>query len=57
MLIDQENSNIFPLSGKPLKCLFNSGIICLAIDNEKILLRIWRGSDMLSVDQHSFHIC
>jgi len=47
MLIDQENSNILPLSCESVESFFDSRIIRLAVNDEEILLRIrWLG-DML----------
>lgn len=48
MLVDQENANILPLSGESIKCFLDCGIVRLAVYNEKVLLGIWRGSDMLN---------
>lgn len=48
MLIDQEDSYIFPLRCKPLERFLDCGIVRLAIDDQKVLLRVrWR-SDVLS---------
>jgi hypothetical protein len=47
MLIDQQNTNILPLSCESVESFFDGGIIRLAIHDEEILLRIrWLG-DML----------
>ena len=54
MLIDQKNANVFPRLGEPLERLLDSGIVRLAVDNQKVLLRIRRCGDMLSHHQHLF---
>lgn len=33
MLIDQEDSNIFPLRCEPLERFLDCGIVCLAVDD------------------------
>ena len=53
MLVDQENPNILPLGCEPLESLFDSCIVRLAVDDEEVLLRIWRICDMLLVYQLS----
>ena len=47
MLVDQHNANVFPLGRKSLKCLLDGGGICLGVDDEKVLLRVWGGCDVL----------
>lgn len=47
MLINQQNSDILSLSCEPLKGFFDSRIVGLAVDNEKVLLRIGGLGDML----------
>lgn len=47
MLVDQHNANVFPLGRESLKCLLDGRGIRLGVDNEEVLLRVWRGRDML----------
>ena len=47
MLIDENNSDILPLGRESLKCLLDGGVICLGIDDEEVLLRVWGGRDVL----------
>jgi hypothetical protein len=51
MLIDQEDPNVLPLCCEPLESLFDGCIVSLVIDNEKVLLRIWRWRNMLNFHQ------
>lgn len=46
MLVDQDDSNILSAS-KALKRRFDGCSFCLVIDDEKVLLRLGAGSDML----------
>jgi len=46
MLVDQHNADVFPLGRESLKCLLDGGGICLGIDDEKVLLRVWGGRDV-----------
>jgi hypothetical protein len=47
MLVDQENTNILPLSGEPVESFFDGRVFGLAVDDQEVLLRIWWLSDML----------
>ena len=47
MLIDQQNSNVFPIMRIPIKRLLDLGGLGLGIDDEEILLGIRRGGHML----------
>lgn len=55
MLIDQKNANILSLGGEFVESLFNSCVVGLAVDDQEILLGIWRGCDMLRKRQD--YIC
>lgn len=46
MLIDQDDSNVFPLC-KALKCSFDGRSLRLVVDNEKVLLCFGAGGDVL----------
>lgn len=46
MLVDQDDSNVFPLC-KALKCSFDGRSFCLTVDHEKVLLCFGAGGDML----------
>ena len=48
MLVDENNSDIFPLGRESLKRLLDSSRIGLGVDDEKVLLRVWRGRNVLS---------
>ena len=48
MLVDENNSDIFPLRRESLKRLLDGSRISLGVDDEEILLRVWRGRDVLS---------
>lgn len=53
MLVDQQNTNILPLSCEPVESFFDGCVIRLAVDDEEVLLRIrWLG-DMLHHYQHT----
>ncbi len=61
MLIYEDNGNVFPVPGVPVKRLFDRGCCCLRIDDKKILLSFWRQRDMLILGLstmllHSNHI-
>jgi hypothetical protein len=47
MLIDQDDTDVFPLLCKALERRFDGCSFCLAVDDEKVLLRFGAGSDML----------
>lgn len=47
MLVDQHNANVFPLGRESLECLLDGRGIRLGVDDEEVLLRVWRGRDML----------
>lgn len=49
MLIDQEDPDIFPLGCEPLERFFDCCIVRLAVDNQKVLLRIGWSCDVLSL--------
>lgn len=46
MLIDQQYTNVFSLSGEVLKAFFNCRGLSLCINNQKVALRIWRIGDV-----------
>ena len=48
MLIDENNSDILPLGRESLKCLLDSSCVSLGVDDEEVLLRVWRGRNVLS---------
>ena len=47
MLIDKEDSDIFPLGGEIIECLLNGTVFGLVVDDQKVPLRIGRLCDML----------
>lgn len=47
MLVDQHDADVLPLGGEALKCSFNGSIVRLCVHYQKVLLRVWRGRDML----------
>ena len=47
MLVDQDDGNVFALGSEIVERLFDSRVLGLVIDHQKILLRIRRLSDML----------
>lgn len=47
MLIDQQDSNIFPFLRKVLECFFNGRVLGLAVDNEEVPLGVRGSCDML----------
>lgn len=47
MLIDQQDSDILSLGCEPFKGFLDSRIIRLAVNNEKVFLRVGRLCDML----------
>jgi hypothetical protein len=53
MLVDQEDSNILSLCCEHLESFLDGCIVRLAVDNQEILLRIWRGGNMLRYCQLS----
>jgi hypothetical protein len=48
MLVDQKNPDVLSLRGKSIESLFNCRIICLAVHNQEVLLRIRGFGDMLN---------
>jgi hypothetical protein len=55
MLIDQDNPNVLSLRRKPLKRSLYSGIVCLDIYYEKVLLVVGWCRDMLSSERVRVH--
>ena len=51
MLIDQQYSDILPFLGEVVEGMLDSLRLSLGIDDEEVLLRAWRLSDMLGVCQ------
>jgi hypothetical protein len=47
MLIYEQDGDIFAVLGEALKGIFNGGIFRLLVDDEEVLLGIWRGGDVL----------
>lgn len=50
MLIYENNCNVLPIPGVPVKCLFDGGCFGLRIDDKKVLLSFWRRRDMLMIE-------
>jgi len=51
MLIYQQNGNVLPRLGEPVKSCFNGGGFGLLIDDEKVLLGVWSWHNMLRARQ------
>lgn len=49
VLVDQDDANVFPFLGESVKGRLDGGRFCPAVDDEKVLLRICAGGDMLSI--------
>ncbi len=47
MLINEQDTNILPLGRETVKGIFNSCIVGLGVDDEEVLLRVWRLCDVL----------
>ena len=47
MLVDEKYGDVFPLLREALKGRFYGGVIGLLVDDEKVLLRVWRWIDVL----------
>lgn len=47
MLVNQQNPNILPLRREPLKRRLNIRRLGLSVYDEEVLLRVWRGRDVL----------
>ncbi len=47
MLVDQDNTDVLALCGKPFESGFDSSVVRLPVDNKEVLLRIGRGRHML----------
>lgn len=49
VLVDKNDANVFALLGESLKGSLNCGRVCLAVDDEEVLLCIGAGRNVLSV--------
>ena len=47
MLVDQDDADVFPLGREALKGGLDGGIVCLAVDDEEVLLVVGGCGDML----------
>lgn len=48
MLVDEQDTNILPLTCELVECSLDSSSICLRVYDKEVLLRVWRVGDMLS---------
>lgn len=49
MLINQQDRNILPLPCETLKSALDRAVVCFAVYDEEVLLRIWGVCDVLYV--------
>jgi len=47
VLVDEDNGNVLALLGESVKGTFDRGVLRLGIDDEEVLLRVWRRGDVL----------
>jgi hypothetical protein len=52
MLVYEQNGDVFAVLREALKGSFNGGVLGLLVDDEEVLLGVWRSGDVLfGVDQ------
>lgn len=47
MLVDQNDGNVFAVLCEAVKRLLNGVVLCLIVDNQEVLLRVWALRDVL----------
>lgn len=49
MLVDQQNGNVLALAGEAVECCLDGAVFRLGVDDEEVLLRVWRLGDVLYI--------